>query len=139
MRMCKTISFNSWNNYFKAPFGALKVNEGADIKVIINDESVYSINLIIEKEDENLNCYEVKRINLEKEDDKVYKCKIEPLLDSGIYYYYFEVEVNRYGQNQKLFFFGLLGLPVLLPLLNLSINIWYKTPSLNQSGTLFSS
>ena len=104
MRMCKTISFNSWNNYFKAPFGALKVNEGADIKVIINDESVYSINLIIEKEDENLNCYEVKRINLEKEDDKVYKCKIEPLLDSGIYYYYFEVEVNRYGQNQKLFY-----------------------------------
>ncbi|MFQ7523618.1 MAG: glycoside hydrolase family 13 protein [Terrisporobacter sp.] len=102
--MCKTISFNSWNNYFKAPFGALKVNEGADIKVIINDESVYSINLIIEKEDENLNCYEVKRINLEKEDDKVYKCKIEPLLDSGIYYYYFEVEVNRYGQNQKLFY-----------------------------------
>ena len=65
MRMCKTISFNSWNNYFKAPFGALKVNEGADIKVIINDKSVYSINLIIEKEDENLNCYEVKRINLE--------------------------------------------------------------------------
>ena len=104
MRMCKTISFNSWNNYFKAPFGALKVNEGADIKVIINDESVYSINLIIEKEDENLNCYEVKRINLEKEDDKVYKCKIEPLLDSGIYYYYFEVEVNRYGQDQKLFY-----------------------------------
>ena len=104
MRMCKTISFNSWNNYFKAPFGALKVNEGADIKVIINDESVYSNNLIIEKEDENLNCYEVKRINLEKEDDKVYNCKIEPLLDSGIYYYYFEVEVNRYGQDQKLFY-----------------------------------
>ena len=58
MRMCKTISFNSWNNYFKAPFGALKVNEGADIKVIINDESVYSINLIIEKEDDALKALE---------------------------------------------------------------------------------
>ena len=90
MRMYKTISFNSWNNYFKAPFGALKVNEGADIKVNVNDGSVYSIKLVIEKEDENLNFQEVKTVYLEKENDKVYKGKIEPLLVAGVYYYHFQ-------------------------------------------------
>ena len=104
MRMCKTISFNSWNEYFKAPFGALKINEGADIKVNVNDNDVYSINLIIEKEDENLKFENVRRISLEKENDKVYKCKIEPLLTPGIYYYYFEVEIKRYGNYQKKFY-----------------------------------
>lgn len=104
MRMCKTISFNSWNEYFKAPFGALKINEGADIKVNVNDNDVYSINLIIEKEDENLKFEDVRRISLEKENDKVYKCKIEPLLTPGIYYYYFEVEINRDGNYQKKFY-----------------------------------
>ena len=55
MRMCKTISFNSWNEYFKAPFGALKTNEGAKIRVNSNSDNVYSINLIIEKEKEDEN------------------------------------------------------------------------------------
>lgn len=103
MRMCKTISFNSWNEYFKAPFGALKVNQGADIKVNTNEE-VYSIYLVITKEDENLNSEEVRRIPLIKKEENIYECKIEPLFIPAIYYYYFEVEVNRYGQNKKIFY-----------------------------------
>lgn len=103
MRMLKTIAFNSWNEYFKAPFGALKVNQGADIKVNVN-EDVYSIYLIIVKEDENLKDQEIRRIRLDKVEDNVYAGKIEPLLIPALYYYYFEVEVNRNGQNQKLFY-----------------------------------
>lgn len=103
MRMCKTISFNSWNEYFKAPFGALKVNQGADIKVNTNEE-VYSIYLVITKEDENLNSEEVRRIPLIKKEEDIYECKVEPLFIPAIYYYYFEVEVNRYGQNKKIFY-----------------------------------
>lgn len=103
MRMCKTISFNSWNEYFKAPFGALKVNQGADIKVNTNEE-VYSIYLVITKEDENLNSEEVRRIPLIKKEENIYECKIEPLFIPAIYYYYFEVEVNRNGQNKKVFY-----------------------------------
>ena len=103
MRMCKTISFNSWNEYFKAPFGALKVNQGADIKVNTNEE-VYSIYLVITKEDENLNSEEVRRIPLVKKKENIYECKVEPLFIPAIYYYYFEVEVNRDGQNKKMFY-----------------------------------
>ena len=95
MRMIKTISFNSWNEYFKAPFGALKVNEEANIRVDVNDESVYSISLIIEKENDNLSCEQVRRVILQKENDKTYAGKIEALLTPGVYYYYFEVELNR--------------------------------------------
>lgn len=104
MRMIKTISFNSWNEYFKAPFGALKVNEEANIRVDVNDESVYSISLIIEKENDNLSCEQVRRVILQKENDKTYAGKIEALLTPGVYYYYFEVELNRHGYNEKIFY-----------------------------------
>lgn len=103
MRMCKTISFNSWNECFKAPFGALNVNQEADIRVNTNEE-VYSICLVITKEDENLNSKEIRRIPLSKIRENIYECKIEPLLISGIYYYYFEVEVIKSGYNQKSFY-----------------------------------
>ena len=103
MRMCKTISFNSWNEYFKAPFGALEVNQGADIKVNANEE-VYSIYLILTKEDENLNSEEIRRIQLNKNNENVYECKIDPLLAPGVYYYYFEVEAVIDGYNKKLFY-----------------------------------
>ena len=102
--MSKMISFNSWNEIFKAPFGALKVNEGADIRVQVDEESVYSINLVITKEDKNLNSIEIRKIRLEKKDDKTYEGKIQPLLESGIYYYHFEVHANRDGYNQRLFY-----------------------------------
>ena len=101
--MSKIISFNSWNEYFKAPFGALKVNQGADIRININKE-VHSVYLVITKEDENLKSEEVRRIPLIKKEDKVYGCKIEPLLTLAIYYYHFEVEVIEDGCNKKLFY-----------------------------------
>ena len=103
MKMCKLISFNSWNEYFKAPFGALKINQGADIRVKANKE-VNNIYLVITKEDENLNSNEVRRINLSKREDNVYECSIEPLLTPAVYYYYFEVEVTEYGNNRKIFY-----------------------------------
>ena len=47
--------YNSWDRNFKAPFGALKISQNATIKVKVNKNfNVYSIKLIIEKEDENL-------------------------------------------------------------------------------------
>lgn len=101
--MCKKISYNSWNKYFKAPFGALNVNQGADIKVNVSEE-VYSIYLVITKEGENLSCDEIRRIQLSKKEENIYECKIEPLLIPSIYYYYFEVEVNRDGHNQTLYY-----------------------------------
>ena len=101
--MSKLISFNSWNQYFKAPFGALKINQGADIRVNAN-KKVEGIYLVITKENENLDTEEVRRIPLIKKEDNVYECKIEPLLIPAIYYYYFEVEVIKDGYNKKLFY-----------------------------------
>ena len=103
MRMCKIISFNSWDEHFKAPFGALDVNQGADIKVSASKE-VYSICLVITKEDENLNSKEIRRILLDKKEEHIYQCKIEPLLIPAVYYYYFEVEAEQDGHNKKIFY-----------------------------------
>ena len=102
--MTKAISFNSWNEFFKAPFGALKVNQGAEIKVRVNDESVCSIYLILLKENKDLSLNEVRRIELKKYEEKMYSCKIEPIQEKGIYFYYFEVNVNKYGNESKLFY-----------------------------------
>lgn len=103
MRMYKIISFNSWNEYFKAPFGALKVNEGANIKVNVNEE-INNIYLIITKEDENLNSEEVRRIQLDPKEGNIYECRIEPLLTPAVYYYHFEIDINKDGYNQKIFY-----------------------------------
>lgn len=103
MRMCKIISFNSWDEHFKAPFGALDVNQAADIKVSASKE-VYSICLVITKEDENLNSKEIRRILLYKKEEHIYQCKIEPLLIPAVYYYYFEVEAEQDGHNKKIFY-----------------------------------
>lgn len=103
MRMCKIISFNSWDEHFKAPFGALDVNQAADIKVSASKE-VYSICLVITKEDENLNSKEIRRILLDKKEEHIYQCKIEPLLIPAVYYYYFEVEAEQDGHNKKIFY-----------------------------------
>ena len=102
--MTKAISFNSWNEFFKAPFGALKVDQGAEIKVRVNDESVCSIYLILQKENKDLSLNEVRRIELKKYEEKMYSCKIEPIQEKGIYFYYFEVNVNKYGNESKLFY-----------------------------------
>lgn len=102
MMMCKIISFNSWDEHFKAPFGALDVNQAADIKVSASKE-VYSICLVITKEDENLNSKEIRRILLDKKEEHIYQCKIEPLLIPAVYYYYFEVEAEQDGHNKKIF------------------------------------
>ncbi|UPA30093.1 glycoside hydrolase family 13 protein [Terrisporobacter glycolicus] len=101
--MCKIISFNSWDEHFKAPFGALDVNQAADIKVSASKE-VYSICLVITKEDENLNSKEIRRILLDKKEEHIYQCKIEPLLIPAVYYYYFEVEAEQDGHNKKIFY-----------------------------------
>ncbi|MEG1408903.1 MAG: glycoside hydrolase family 13 protein [Terrisporobacter sp.] len=102
--MAKIISFNSWNKFFKAPFGALKINEGADIKVRLNEDGIYSINLVVLKENKDLGCNEVRRIVLKEEDDNIYTCRIEPLLEAGIYYYYFQVDVDSEGNTKSLFY-----------------------------------
>lgn len=101
--MYKTISYNSWNEYFKAPFGALKVNQGADIKVNVN-EDIDNIYLIITKEDENLNWQEIRKIPLNRKEGNIYEGTIEPLLIPAVYYYYFEIEINRDGYDQKIFY-----------------------------------
>ena len=102
--MTKAISFNSWNEFFKAPFGALKVDQGAEIKVRVNDESVCSIYLILQKENKDLSLNEVRRIELKKYEENMYSCKLEPIQEKGIYFYYFEVNVNKYGNESKLFY-----------------------------------
>ena len=59
--------YNSWDRNFKAPFGALKTSQNATIKVKVNKNfNVYSIKLIIEKEDENLKPVIVRELDLKQ-------------------------------------------------------------------------
>ena len=104
MRMRNIISFNSWNEYFKAPFGALKVNEGVDIRVRANHDSVCSIILVVLKENKDLSCVEVRRIVLDKKDDAIFQGKIEPLPEKGVYFYYFEIDYIVNGYMSKKFY-----------------------------------
>lgn len=104
--MGKVISFNSWNEFFKAPFGALKVNEGANIRVKVNEDGVSNINLVVLKEYKDLTNKEVRRIKLKETEKDLYECLLEPLPERGLYYYYFEVEIIRGNGFKEVLFYG---------------------------------
>ena len=101
--------YNSWDRNFKAPFGALKTSQNATIKVKVNKNfNVYSIKLIIEKEDENLKPVIVRELDLkqvsEYNDIREYSVEISPLQTPAVYYYFFVVELNIYGEDRTLFY-----------------------------------
>ena len=101
--------YNSWDRNFKAPFGALKTSQNATIKVKVNKNfNVYSIKLIIEKEDENLKPVIVRELDLkqvsEYNDIREYSVEIAPLQTPAVYYYFFVVELNIYGEDRTLFY-----------------------------------
>ena len=107
--MANVIKYNSWDTNFKAPFGALKTCEKMDIKVETSkDFNIYSIKLIIQKEDENLNPVVVREVELQLSNDldnkREYKAEILPLEEPAVYYYFFEVNLNLYGEDRTLFY-----------------------------------
>ncbi len=108
-RMRKCISYNSWDEGFKAPFGALNTKNEAIINVITNkDIDVYNISLVILGEHEDLTNFVYDRIELKEiqniGNEKTFTCKIRPFEKAGIYFYYFEVEGKIDGNNQKVFY-----------------------------------
>ncbi len=96
--MSNAISYNSWED--KAPFGALQVNNKVRISVSANEEhNLQNIAWIILKDDK-----EVGRVNLLKENKKYYQGEFDGFKEEGLYFYYFEVDVDVHGNTQKLFY-----------------------------------
>lgn len=106
--MANVIKYNSWDTNFKAPFGALKTCEKATINVEASKFNIYSIKLIIQKEDENLNPVLVREVELQLSEDlgnvKKYSAEILPLEEPAVYYYFFEVRLNLHGEDKTLFY-----------------------------------
>ena len=96
--MSNIISYNSWEN--KAPFGAIKINQGVRISVQVNEGyDVSNIKWIILKDD-NI----VGNIDLLRESKKYYQGEFNEFNETGLYFYYFEVEVNIDGYNRKVLY-----------------------------------
>ena len=96
--MSNIISYNSWEN--KAPFGAIKINQGVRISVQVNEGyDVSNIKWIILKDD-NI----VGNIDLLRESKKYYQGEFNGFNETGLYFYYFEVEVNIDGYNRKVLY-----------------------------------
>ena len=96
--MRNVVKYNSWEN--KAPFGAIKVNQGARIAVRSNEEyDVLNIKWVILKDDNA-----VGHIDLVEENRNYYQGEFNGFNETGLYFYYFEVDVNINGSYQKLFY-----------------------------------
>lgn len=97
--MSNIISYNSWEN--KAPFGAIKINQGVRISVEGNESyDLVNIKWIILK-DEN----KIGEVDLVRESKKYYQGEFNGFNETGLYFYYFEVEANIYG-NKRTFIYG---------------------------------
>ncbi|MEF9990711.1 MAG: glycoside hydrolase family 13 protein [Romboutsia sp.] len=96
--MRSVINYNSWNKDFKAPFGALKINE--KMKIVVKENGNYQINnitLVIFRED-----IEIQRLNLKKED--LFTVEFDGFEEVGVYFYHFEVDIVIDGYEQRLFY-----------------------------------
>ncbi|UUV14224.1 glycoside hydrolase family 13 protein [Clostridioides difficile] len=102
--MQSVIEYNSWDKNFKAPFGALKFDEELNICVKVSEGyNVKSIFLEINREEE----MRTITLNEELDNDKLGKCfcgKIEKFDGTGVYFYYFKVNVEMDGQINTLFY-----------------------------------
>ena len=96
--MRKVLIYNSWKD--KAPFGALKVNQEPRINVYLNEGyNVSNIRLVLFRDNQ-----EVYRYDLQREDDRKYSILVDQLKEKGIYFYYFEVNVEINGNFETLFY-----------------------------------
>ena len=96
--MSNIINYSSWKN--KAPFGAIKINQGVRISVEADENyNLINIKWIILKDDNK-----VGEVDLVRESKKYYQGEFNGFNETGLYFYYFEVEVDVNGNNRKLFY-----------------------------------
>lgn len=96
--MSNIINYSSWKN--KAPFGAIKINQGVRISVEANENyNLINIKWIILKDDNK-----VGEVDLVKESKKYYQGQFNEFNETGLYFYYFEVDIDENGNNKKLFY-----------------------------------
>ena len=96
--MSNIISYNSWEN--KAPFGAIKINQGVRISVQVNEGyDLLNLKWVILKEDKI-----VGEVDLIRESKKYYRGEFNGFNETGLYFYYFEVDINIDGNYRKLFY-----------------------------------
>ena len=96
--MGKVIKYNSWKD--KAPFGAVRVNQEVSISTRVDDiHNVIGLRVALFKENN-----EIGRFELNKEENNYYSAQINELKEVGLYYYYFEVEVEIDGQRKTLYY-----------------------------------
>lgn len=96
--MSNIISYNSWEN--KDPFGGIKINQGVRISVQVNEGyDLLNLKWVILKEDKI-----VGEVDLIRESKKYYQGEYNKFNETGLYFYYFEVDINIDGNNRKLFY-----------------------------------
>lgn len=96
--MGNIINYNSWED--KAPFGALKVNQSMRLSVNTNENyNILDISWVILKEN-----VELSKISLVRESNKYYQEEFNGFDEVGVYFYYFEVNIEIDGQNQKKYY-----------------------------------
>lgn len=96
--MSNIIQYNSWEN--KIPFGAIKINQG--VRVAVNTNEAYNllnIKWIILKDE-----VKVGEVELLQESKKYYKGEFNQFSETGLYFYYFEVDIDVDGNKKKVFY-----------------------------------
>lgn len=92
------VNYNSWEN--KAPFGALKTRQSMRISMGSDENyNIQDISWVILKENVVLS-----KKSLVKESKKYYRGEFDGFNEVGVYFYYFEVDIEINGENQKKYY-----------------------------------
>ncbi|MBC1911199.1 glycoside hydrolase family 13 protein [Listeria booriae] len=99
--MAKVVVFDSWNERYKRPFGAVKQGATVDFRIDVALPYVSKVELKIHKDGMDEQSFEMKHT-----ENGVYEVGFQPYAETGLYFYYFKIQQNFDTQTRTTYYFN---------------------------------
>ncbi|EUJ35606.1 alpha amylase [Listeria weihenstephanensis FSL R9-0317] len=99
--MANVVQFDSWNELYKRPFGAVDVEATVDFRIDVALPYVSKVELKIHKDG-----MEEQSLEMVHTEDSAYTVSFKPHAATGLYFYYFKIQQNFDTEARTTYYFN---------------------------------
>ncbi|RQW66973.1 glycoside hydrolase family 13 protein [Listeria sp. SHR_NRA_18] len=99
--MVKVVLFDSWNELYKRPFGAVNVSATIDFRIDVALPYVSKVELKIHKDG-----MEEQSFEMNPTQGNAYQVSFQPYAATGLYFYYFKIQQDFDTQTRTTYYFN---------------------------------